>query len=119
MESHTPAFPDESQGLEKCPRCVHGRIGAARLTCTLCFGAGMVQPWVADQERTQQASWERYLSGRGGSGRRDPDGPEDADGPDDGPADLADCARCWPTRCPQCPWTPPVFDPGRGHGLAA
>ncbi|GAA2036988.1 hypothetical protein GCM10009839_42680 [Catenulispora yoronensis] len=82
MESHTQPFPDESQGLENCPRCVRGRIGAERLTCTLCFGAGMVQPWVADQERAHQASWERYLSGRTGT---DPDGSE---GPGDGPAGL-------------------------------
>lgn len=107
MESHTPQTPDQSQGLETCPRCVLGRIGSAQLTCTLCFGAGMVQPWVADQERHQQASWERYLSGR------------PAPGPDGGHPELGDCARCYPTRCPQCPWTPPLYEPEQGHGLAA
>jgi hypothetical protein len=107
MEFPTPTPPDESQSLEKCPRCVHGRIGNARLTCTLCFGAGMVQPWVADQERAQQASWERYLSGRAGHL------------PEGAALGLGECAKCWPTRCPQCPWSPPPFGPEQGLDLAA
>jgi len=56
--------PAPSPGLEPCPRCVQGRIGKARLTCTLCFGAAMVQSWVADNERVQQASWASYLAMR-------------------------------------------------------
>ena len=67
----------------------------------------MVQHWVADQERTQQAKWKRYLSGRRQSGA-DEEHPE-----------LGECAQCWPTRCPQCPWTPPLYHPEQGHGLAA
>jgi hypothetical protein len=56
--------PAPLPGLESCPRCVQGRIGKARLTCTLCFGATMVQSWVADNERAQQASWASYLAMR-------------------------------------------------------
>lgn len=84
---------------------MQGRIGSARLTCTLCFGANMVQPWVADQERAQQASWARYLSERAGLAGTDPD--------------FVECGKCWPTRCPQCPWSPPPFEPGQGLDLAA
>jgi len=103
----TPTPPDEPQGLEPCPRCEQGRIGEAKLTCLLCFGAGMVQPWVASQERTQQESWARYLAGR----ERVPDGAH---------PELGKCAQCWPTRCPQCPWMPPPLDEGPdGLRLAA
>lgn len=109
MEISTPTPRDQSPsaGLEECPRCVRGRIGKARLTCTLCFGAAMVQPWVADQERTQQASWAAYLAGR-----RDavPDGANPG---------LGQCARCWPSRCPQCPWMPPADSADGELGLAA
>jgi hypothetical protein len=56
--------PAPSPELEPCPRCVQGRIGKARLTCTLCFGAATVQSWVADNERAQQASWASYLAMR-------------------------------------------------------
>jgi hypothetical protein len=66
----------------------------------------MVQPWVADQERNQQARWARYLSARRA-------------GAEDGHPELGECGRCWPSRCPQCPWTPPVFEPDQGPGLAA
>ena len=106
ISTPTPHEQSPSAGLEECPRCVQGRIGKARLTCTLCFGAALVQPWVADQERAQQASWAAYLAARR---RTVPDGAD---------PDLGECARCWPSRCPQCPWSPP--DPGAdGLGLAA
>lgn len=116
MKYRTPTPSDESQGLEKCPRCDRGRIGSARLTCTLCFGAAVVQPWVADQEKAQRDSWARYLARKEG---------RVSDGAD---PELGECAKCWPTRCPQCPWTPPPFggpeagsgsDSGPGLGLAA
>ena len=99
METPTRTPDDRHHGMERCPRCVEGRIGVARLTCQLCFGSSVVQPWAADQERAQQASWARYLTEK----KKD-DGAPEAD------PELGECARCWPTRCPQCPWTPAPFD---------
>jgi len=67
----------------------------------------MVERWSADLERSRQASWDRYVAGRPASGRGD------------GHPELGDCARCYPARCPKCPWTPPQYQPDQGRGLAA
>ena len=66
METSTPTPRDQPPftGLEDCPRCVQGRIGKARLTCTLRFGAALVQPCVAYQERAHKARWAAYLAAR-------------------------------------------------------